>query len=354
MDLDLRRVPRRCRDQRDHPGARGRCRAHRPRAPRDPGTARTRRSSRARSSSASSTCSPRASFLAWAISIGAPSRARRPLERSRASTSRGSSRTRCSSTFRSRRRSSSSALVGIWIAGHVADFRDRVAQAFRVMSPPDPLSSDASRSGRRPTGSLRLVTIWFLLDAFDIPQTVRTSVSCRCRPSVATLFPITPAGVGTEQAFLLYVLAASPRQPCSSPSASGPSSRSTVTNVVAGFTAIALTLRTVRFNKALGPTPDDRRSRIDCGAPLRALPGSRLSCTRSRLRTARLVELRVEVARRLLRQPGDALELLLRRLEESLDRAEVADDRAASHRPDAGQRLEDRLHRSCVARLRRW
>jgi hypothetical protein len=28
-----------------------------------------------------------------------------------------------------------------------------------------------------------------------------------------------------------------------------------VTNVVAGFTAIALTLRTVRFRKALGPPP---------------------------------------------------------------------------------------------------
>jgi hypothetical protein len=30
----------------------------------------------------------------------------------------------------------------------------------------------------------------------------------------------------------------------------------TVTNVVAGFTAIALTLRTVRFRKALGPPPE--------------------------------------------------------------------------------------------------
>jgi hypothetical protein len=30
----------------------------------------------------------------------------------------------------------------------------------------------------------------------------------------------------------------------------------TITNVVAGFTAIALTLRTVRFKKALGPLPE--------------------------------------------------------------------------------------------------
>jgi hypothetical protein len=31
----------------------------------------------------------------------------------------------------------------------------------------------------------------------------------------------------------------------------------TITNVVAGFTAIALTLRTVRFKKALGPPPPE-------------------------------------------------------------------------------------------------
>ena len=30
----------------------------------------------------------------------------------------------------------------------------------------------------------------------------------------------------------------------------------TITNVVAGFTAIVLTLRTVRFRKALGPLPE--------------------------------------------------------------------------------------------------
>src|SRR4029450_12311333 len=27
-------------------------------------------------------------------------------------------------------------VVGIWVAGHVANFRERVAQAFRVMAPP--------------------------------------------------------------------------------------------------------------------------------------------------------------------------------------------------------------------------
>ena len=50
------------------------------------------------------------------------------------------------------------------------------------------------------------MTIWFLLDAFHIPQSLENAGLVQVSSSVATLFPITPAGIGTEQAFLLYVL----------------------------------------------------------------------------------------------------------------------------------------------------
>ena len=96
-------------------------------------------------------------------------------------------------------------VVGIWVAGHVANFRERVAQAFRVMSPPTRYLRSRSLPGRRPTGRLRLVTIWFLLAAFHIPRRSGTPGLVQVSQSVSTLFPITPAGVGTEQAFLLYV-----------------------------------------------------------------------------------------------------------------------------------------------------
>jgi uncharacterized membrane protein YbhN (UPF0104 family) len=144
-------------------------------------------------------------------------------------------------------------LVGIaafWIAGHVADFRERVTQAFRVMSPP-------TRYLRRVVPwqaadwSLRIVTIWFLLAAFDIPQTLKNAGLVQVSSSVATLFPITPAGIGTEQAFLLYVLNGVAATSVLLAFSVGAKLTLTVTNVVAGFTAIALTLRTVRYRKAL-------------------------------------------------------------------------------------------------------
>jgi glycosyltransferase 2 family protein len=147
-------------------------------------------------------------------------------------------------------------LVGVWVAGHVADFRERVAQAFRVLSPPTRYLRSVA-AWQAADWALRLVTIWFLLAAFHIPQTVRNAGLVQVSSSVATLFPITPAGVGTEQAFLLYVLNGVAAASVLLAFSVGAKLTLTITNVVAGFTAILLTLRTVRFNRALGPTPEE-------------------------------------------------------------------------------------------------
>jgi uncharacterized membrane protein YbhN (UPF0104 family) len=146
-------------------------------------------------------------------------------------------------------------VVAFWIAGHVADFRERVAQAFRVLSPPTRYLRTVAVWQAADWG-LRLMTIWFLLAAFHIPQTLENAALTQVSTSVATLLPITPAGVGTEQAFLLYVLSGVASASVLLAFSVGAKLTLTITNVVAGFTAIVLTLRTVRFRKALGPLPE--------------------------------------------------------------------------------------------------
>jgi uncharacterized membrane protein YbhN (UPF0104 family) len=141
-------------------------------------------------------------------------------------------------------------LVAFWIAGHVADFRERVGQAFRVMSPPTRYLGRVA-TWQAADWSLRLLTIWFLLAAFHIPQTLEHTLLVQASTSVSTLFPITPAGVGTEQAFLLYALSGVAPAAVLLAFSVGAKLTLTLTNVVAGFTAIALTLRTVRFRDAL-------------------------------------------------------------------------------------------------------
>jgi uncharacterized membrane protein YbhN (UPF0104 family) len=147
-------------------------------------------------------------------------------------------------------------VVCMWVAGHVANFRERVAQAFRVMSPPSRYVRKVA-VWQAADWSLRLLTIWFLLAAFHIPQTLRNAGLVQVSQSVSTLFPITPAGVGTEQAFLLYALSGVASAAVLLAFSVGAKLTITVTNVVAGFTAIFLILRTVRFNQVLGSKAEE-------------------------------------------------------------------------------------------------
>lgn len=141
-------------------------------------------------------------------------------------------------------------ILAFWIAGHIANFRQRVTQAFAVLSPPTRYLRRVA-PWQAADWTLRLATIWFLLDAFGIPQTLEHAGLVQVSQSLATLFPITPGGLGTEQAFLLYVLNGVAPASVLLAFSVGARLTLTITNVIAGFTAIALTLRTVRFRKAL-------------------------------------------------------------------------------------------------------
>lgn len=146
-------------------------------------------------------------------------------------------------------------VVGIRIHGHVADFWERVKQAFAVVRRPA-LYLRTVAFWQAGDWVFRLVAIWFLLDAFDIPQSPENVLLVQVSASIATLLPLTPAGIGTEQAFLLYVFQGTVPSSQLLAFSVGLKFMTVGTNVVAGFTAIALTLRTLRYSKALD-TPED-------------------------------------------------------------------------------------------------
>jgi uncharacterized membrane protein YbhN (UPF0104 family) len=147
------------------------------------------------------------------------------------------------------------ALVGIWIHAHVLDFWARVKQAFTVVQRPARYLRTVAlwQAG---DWLLRLVAIWFLLDAFDIPQSVENVLLVQVSASIATLIPLTPGGIGTEQAFLLYVFRGTVASSKLLAFSVGLKLVTVGTNVIAGFTAIALTLRTLRYKRALEPATE--------------------------------------------------------------------------------------------------
>ena len=96
-----------------------------------------------------------------------------------------------------------------------------------------------------------------LLDAFDIPQSLERATLVQVSQSMATLLPITPAGIGTEQALLVYMLSGAAPASVLLAFSVGAKITLTLTNVVAGFTAILVVLRTFRYARALDTPPRD-------------------------------------------------------------------------------------------------
>ncbi|GIU94750.1 MAG: hypothetical protein KatS3mg012_1207 [Gaiellaceae bacterium] len=152
------------------------------------------------------------------------------------------------------------ALLLAWVRGHVANLRERIGQAFRVLRPPTRYLGRVALWQAADWG-LRLATIWFLLDAFDIPQSLERATLVQVSQSMATLLPITPAGIGTEQALLVYVLSGAAPASVLLAFSVGAKITLTLTNVAAGFTAIVLTLRTFRYSTALETRTADETTR---------------------------------------------------------------------------------------------
>lgn len=144
------------------------------------------------------------------------------------------------------------ALIGaVWVARRWREFKARVAQAFAVLRP-------RSRYLRTVVPwqladwSLRLATIWFFLGAFDIEQSVRNVLLVQVTASLATLVPATPGGIGTEQAFIVYVFRfADIARSTLLAFSVGMKIMTTTLNVIVGFGVILLTLGTLRPRRAL-------------------------------------------------------------------------------------------------------
>ena len=145
-------------------------------------------------------------------------------------------------------------VLAFWVDRRVDEFRAKIRQGVVVLS-------DRPRYLRTVAfwqlcdWALRLVTIGFFLRAFNIDPSVRNVLLVQVTASMATLVPATPGGIGTEQAFIVYVFrGAVPRSSLLAFSV-GMKLTLTAVNALLGFAAIALTLRTLDFRRVLRRKP---------------------------------------------------------------------------------------------------
>ncbi len=144
--------------------------------------------------------------------------------------------------------------LAVWIHWRIADFRKQFGRAFSVLRP-------RRRYLRRVAfwqacdWGLRFAMIWCFLGAFHVPQTVQNVLLVQVTQSLATLAPVTPGGVGTEQAFIVYVFGGKVAKTALLAFSVGMRVTLTVVNGTLGFLAIFLTLRTIRFRRHVGSDP---------------------------------------------------------------------------------------------------
>jgi uncharacterized membrane protein YbhN (UPF0104 family) len=147
----------------------------------------------------------------------------------------------------------------LWLRLHLAEFKQRVRQGLAVMA-------DRTRYLREVAlwqagdWTLRFVAIWFFLDAFGVEQSIRNVLLVQVTQSLATLVPISPGGIGTEQAFIVYVFNGTGIGRAALLAFSvGMKLTLIVTNVILGFTALFLTLGHLDWRSIAGrgkPQPE--------------------------------------------------------------------------------------------------
>jgi uncharacterized membrane protein YbhN (UPF0104 family) len=144
-------------------------------------------------------------------------------------------------------------LLLIWIAERIEDFRERVAQGFAAFSD---RHYYVTRVVPFQLGdwAMRLVAVFCFLHAFGVPATLRNVLLVQVSQSLATVLPFSPGGIGTEQAFLVYLFRNVVSHGEALSFSVGMRVTLTVVNATLGFAAIFLMLRTFRFRQAV----DDR------------------------------------------------------------------------------------------------
>lgn len=150
------------------------------------------------------------------------------------------------------------AIVGIvgfqWARLHWTEFKQRVRQGVVVLG-------DRPRYVREVAvwqagdWALRFASIWFFLDAFGIEQSLRNILLVQVTQSLATLVPISPGGIGTEQAFIVVIFKGAVATSKLLSFSVGMKLTLMLVNLVLGFAALFLTLGHTDWRSLTGKQP---------------------------------------------------------------------------------------------------
>jgi uncharacterized membrane protein YbhN (UPF0104 family) len=131
-------------------------------------------------------------------------------------------------------------------------FRHRFAEGFAVLRSPRRYVTGVV-SWQAAGWVCRIAATYFLLRAFGLGPDLHDAVVVQVVQSLATLLPFTPGGIGTEQGLLVYAFRGEAPATAVISFSVGMHLALVAANVVLGFTALALMIRTLRWRRVVTP-----------------------------------------------------------------------------------------------------
>ena len=141
-------------------------------------------------------------------------------------------------------------VLGVWAAARIEAFRARVGAGVAILRTPGRYLRSVV-TWQVLDWTLRVAAIYFFLRAFHVPATLDNALRVQVTASLSTIVPLTPAGIGTDQALIVYVLRGQASRSALLSLSVGMKAILSALNVALGAGAIALTLRTLHWRRAL-------------------------------------------------------------------------------------------------------
>jgi len=143
-----------------------------------------------------------------------------------------------------------------WIERHVARFWDRVADGLAILRTPK-LYLQRVVAFQAVGWVCRAAAMFYFLKAFNIPADFSDAWLALAAGSIATLMPLTPGGVGPQQALLVYMFSGAAAQSAVLSFSVGMQFAVTIANAVVGGICLSLMLRRLPWKVRLSKGKPD-------------------------------------------------------------------------------------------------
>ena len=137
-----------------------------------------------------------------------------------------------------------------WASRRVTEFREKVAHGFAILGDRRAFLTQVV-SWQAGSWLARAFCIYLFLRAFHIDAGVEVVVAVLVIQGISTVLPFTPGGAGTQQAVLVFALRGTASGSAVLAFSVGMQLVTVAVNVVLGFAAIAIMLRTLRVRRHL-------------------------------------------------------------------------------------------------------